>query len=414
MKENQTISALAKGVVAEMERRKYAPLTIREFRYSCNSVKRYAMKNVGSEVFTKQLGDAYLKDIFGYPFECHKPTTSMESNAIRCVRRLNEYAELGTILKPRKSKPTDERQWGHGDEVVVNAFLESVQTADNSEATKQLRTHHIRLFYEFLESCGLHGSKDVTAQVISKYVLSMAGSSQVYTKHRLATLRFYFRYLHKNGLSEQDFSVFVPTVKVPQNLNVPALWDKSEIELLLKSIDRGSPAGKRDYAVILLAIQFGLRVHDIADLRLDCLKWERKELDFIQHKTGNRTIHHLLDDVGWAIIDYIRYARPKVDSPYIFLMVNAPYTKLAPSAIGAILARHIRRCGINKYPGTVSGMHSLRHALARRLLEQGTSLQGVADILGHTKYSSTLPYLRSEIEGLRECALSLKEVTQNA
>jgi site-specific recombinase XerD len=277
-----------------------------------------------------------------------------------------------------------------------------------------LRTHHIRLFYEFLESHGLSGTKDITAKVISEYALSMKGGSQVYAKHRLATLRFFFKYLYKNRLSEQDFSVFVPSVRVLQNLNVPALWEKSEIELLLKSIDRGSPAGKRDYAVILLAVQLGLRIHDIANLRLNCLRWELKQLDFIQRKTGNRTIHHLLGDVGWAIIDYIQYARPKVKEDYIFLTVNAPYTKFVPGSVGAILTRHMRRCGIKKLPGTVSGMHSLRHALARRLLEQGTSLQGVADFMGHSKYSSTLPYLKSEIEGMRECALSLKGVTLNA
>jgi site-specific recombinase XerD len=137
-------------------------------------------------------------------------------------------------------------------------------------------------------------------------------------------------------------------------------------------------------------------------------------LRIIQHKTGSRVTHHLLGDIGWAIIDYIQYARPKVESDYIFLTVNAPYTKLVPGSVSDILTRHMRRCGIKKQPGTVSGMHSLRHALARRLLEQGTSLQGVADLMGHSKYSSTLPYLKSDIEGMRVCALSLRKVASNA
>ena len=346
MKQNQTVTSLAKGVVIEMERLNYAHFTIREFRYSCSGIKRYVISQTGTEIYTKKLGDDYLKDKLGYPFEFHRKLKGVESQAVRCVRRLNEYAELGTILKPRRPKPDDNRRWGHGDEAVVEAYLESVQTADNSEATKHSRTHHIRLFYEFLESCGLYGIKDVTAQVISRYALSMAEGSQVYTKQRLATLRFFFKYLHKNGLSEQDLSVFVPKVTVPQNLKVPALWDKSEIELLLKSIDRGSPIGKRDYAVILLAVQLGLRIRDIADLQLNCLKWESKQLNFIQHKTGNRITLHLPGDVGWAIIDYIKYARPKVKSDFIFLMATAPYEKLASQSIGGILTRHMKRCGI--------------------------------------------------------------------
>lgn len=149
---------------------------------------------------------------------------------------------------------------------------------------------------------------------------------------------------------------------------------------------------------------------DVSSLRLDSLKWERNELELIQHKTGNRAIYPLLEDVGWAIIDYIKYGRPKVESPFLFLTVNAPYTPMKARSIGCILDRNRARCGIEKKNGAVSGMHSLRHALARRLLEQGTELSTVANIMGHTSYASTSPYLKVDIEGLRECALSLEEV----
>ena len=124
---------------------------------------------------------------------------------------------------------------------------------------------------------------------------------------------------------ECDWSFAVPKVIAPKNLNVPALWSREELERLLKSIDRDSPAGKRDYAIILLVVQLGLRIADVSALRLDSLKWERNELEFIQHKTGNRVTQPLLEDVGWAIIDYIKYGRPKAESPFVFLTANAPY-----------------------------------------------------------------------------------------
>lgn len=127
---------------------------------------------------------------------------------------------------------------------------------------------------------------------------------------------------------------------------MPTLWEKDDLERLLKGVDRGSPAGKRDYAVILLVVQLGLRISDVSSLRLDSLKWERNELELIQHKTGKRVTHPLLEDVGWAIIDYIKYGRPNVESPFVFLMVNAPYTQMKPGSIGCILDRHRVRCGI--------------------------------------------------------------------
>lgn len=64
--------------------------------------------------------------------------------------------------------------------------------------------------------------------------------------------------------------------------------------------------------------------------------------------------------------------------------------------------------------GVTSGMHSLRHALARRLLEEGTPLSTVVDVMGHVQYDSATPYLKVDIAGLRTCALSLNEVTKDA
>ena len=321
---------------------------------------------------------------------CRKPwPTRPEASHIRCVRRIGEYQLYGAVLRNHAKNAKTLDGWELGDEKIIAAYVESVQTAANSDATKRLR-------------------------ILSGYAASLQGESPVYTKHRLATLRFYFRFLKQKSILECDWSFAVPKVIAPKNLNVPALWSREELERLLKSIDRDSPAGKRDYAIILLVVQLGLRIADVSALRLDSLKWERNELEFIQHKTGNRVTQPLLEDVGWAIIDYIKYGRPKAESPFVFLTANAPYTPMKSGSIGCILDRHRARCGIEKKNGAVSGMHSLRHAMARRLLEQGTELSTVANIMGHTSYASTSPYLKVDIEGLRECALSLGEVLTDA
>lgn len=414
MEEKQTISALIEGMAKEMERLQYSPLTISILCQDCHKFGKYVREKTGADFFSERIGSEYLNDLIGFPFDAPRPLTSREAAHVRCVRRLGEYQLYGAIVENRVKHKTTINEWALGDEAVISAYLEAVQTADNSAATKKMRTRHIRLFYEFLSYRKASGIQEMSGQLISDYALSLQGGSPVYTKHRLATLRFYFRFLCKRGYSEQDWSFAVPKVSAPKHLNVPTLWEKTEVERLLRSIDRSSPAGKRDYAVILLVVQFGLRISDVANLQLSNLKWERGEIDLIQHKTGNRIVHPMLGDVGWAIIDYIRYARPNVDDATLFLTVNAPYRQLHPGSIGCILQRNIQRCGIRKKPGTVSGMHSLRHALARRLLEQGTSLPEVADIMGHTSYTSTSPYLKVDIDGLRECSLSLGTVLANA
>lgn len=414
MEGKQTISALIERMVEEMERLKYAPLTISTLCCDCRKFANYVHEETGEDFFSEKLGAQYLKEKIGYPFDKPRPLTGREAAHVRCVRKLGEVQLYGAVVESRKKRKIPISEWALGDEVAITAYLDAVQTADNSEATKKLRTRYIRLFYEFLGYRRVAGVCNLTGQIISDYALSLQGGSPVYAKHRLANLRFYFRFLYQNGFSKQDWSFAVPKVSTPKHLKIPTLWERSEIELLLRSIDRGSPAGKRDYAIILLVVQLGLRIADVSNLRLDNLKWKRGEIELIQHKTGNRIIHPILGDLGWALIDYIRYARPTVDEAFVFITVSAPYRQLHPSSIGCILQRTMQRCGIEKKAGTVSGMHSLRHALARRLLEQGTPLPEVADIMGHTSYTSTSPYLKVDIDGLRECALSLGGVFTNA
>lgn len=414
MKQKQTITQIAECVILEMERMQYSPTTISTFRVKAKQLSRYVQEKTGADYFTEELGRRYLADTIGFPFAENRWLTSPESAHTRCVRRIGEYQLYGAVLRNHAKQSKILGSWGLGDEKIITAYVESVQTADNSEATKKLRIRHIKQFYEFLASRKLSGIHDISVQIISDYAASLQGESPVYTKHRLATLRFYFRFLRQNGILEYDWSFAVPKVIAPKNLNVPALWEKEDLERLLKGIDRGNPTGKRDYAIILLVVELGLRISDVSELRLESLKWERNELELIQHKTGNRMTQPLLEDVGWAIIDYIRYARPNVESPFVFLTLNAPYTQMQPSSIGCILDRHRVQSGIQKKRGTAGGMHSLRHALARRMLEQGTPLPTVANVMGHTSYTSTSPYLKVDIEGLRECALSLGEVSADA
>lgn len=414
MEQRQTISQIAECVIMEMERMQYSPAAISAFRVKARQLSRYVQEKTGADYFSEELGQRYLADTIGFPFAENRWLTSPEAAHMRCVRRIGEYQLYGAVLRNHARKSKSLNSWVLKDEKIITAYIESVQTADNSEATKNLRINHIRQFYEFLASRKVSGIHDISAQIISDYAASLQGESPIYTKHRLATLRFYFRFLRKNGILEYDWSFAVPKVIAPKNRNVPALWEKDDLERLLKGIDRGSPVGKRDYAIILLVVELGLRISDVSELRLDSLKWERNELELIQHKTGNRLTLPLLEDVGWAMIDYIRYARPNVESPFVFLTVNAPYTQMQPGTIGSTLDRHRARSGIQKKCGTAGGMHSLRHALARRMLEQGTPLSTVANVMGHTSYASTSPYLKVDIEGMRECALSLGEVPTDA
>lgn len=411
MEKIKTIKDARDGVSEAMCRLKYSPLTIKDFQLDCRRFLDYAVQKTGTDILNDEICADYLKDSIGYPFTEDRGLTSAEAAHVRCVRRLPEYQQHGTVFYVRKKGVALVESWAAADAGEVTAYIEAMQTADNSEATMRLRKDHIRKFYQFLSCRGINGVDGVTPEIIHGFTTSLGDYSSVFVRHILGTLRNYFRFLYKTGRLDQDWSAAVPRVNVQANLNVPELWEQEDIEILLRSIDRGSLSGKRDYAIILLVVQLGLRVSDVACLQLRCLKWERNELVLVQHKTGRRTVYPLLKDVGWAIAEYLKErSNANIENPYLFVKNNAPYDPMHPGSVGCVLNRCMARAGLRKKGGVSSGMHSLRHALARRLLAESTPLYTVADIMGHASYSSSSPYLKVDIEGMRRCALSIGEV----
>jgi site-specific recombinase XerD len=358
------------------------------------------------DTFSEALGSEFLKEIYDYPPAVLTEKLSAHVlNGVRCIRYLGNYRTFGTFIMLRQKRK--DYQWLDKDQQFIEPYLKFVYSSPTTDSTKMLRIQYVKTFYEYLKFKRIEGISDMSSEVISGYILSMHVYSPVYAMHRLRTLKFYFKFLYENGFLEKDLTIFIPRIQTPKNKNIPALWSKDEIVKLLDSVDRGSPLGKRNYAILLLAVQLGIRISDIANLKLDHLKWERKEIEFRQQKSGTKVIYPMLDEIGWSIIDYIRYGRPKTDSTYLFMSCRAPYVNLRSGALGDIIRRQMRRCGIRKPAGTVWGMHSLRHALARNLLEQNVPLAKLSEIMGHTSIESSYPYLKVDIEGLRDCALSL-------
>ncbi len=114
----------------------------------------------------------------------------------------------------------------------------------------------------------------------------------------------------------------------------------------------------------------------------------------------------LPDDVGWAIIDYLKNGRPICDNEMIFVNHNPPYTELNPTA-GNLVAKYMRKAGIETPTNKVCGMHTLRHSLASGMLAEGIPIPTISSVLGHADISSTETYLRVDIKSLRKCALEV-------
>ena len=234
-------------------------------------------------------------------------------------------------------------------------------------------------------------------------------------EHKLCAVRSFLRFAAAGGLIDRGVLETVPAARSVRQARVPSVWDPADVTKVLEVIDRGNPSGKRDHAIVLLICRLGLRAVDVKRLRFADLDWPANQVSVAQAKTGRRVDLPLLKDVGWAIIDHVRDGRPQSDCPYVFVRHTAPIGPFSDQDhLHQILVKHARTAHVPLGEQRRHGMHSLRHTLATRLMEDGTPVERIADILGHQSVQSTGVYLKSSLRLLAQCALGPDASTSGA
>jgi site-specific recombinase XerD len=328
------------------------------------------------------------------------------------MRVLGDYQLHGTILRRRTTKARYARTPQF--EEALNAYYKECMRRNYSQQGMRTRVYRTKLFIDYLDDHSITSLSLLTVHHLSDYIKTVAGYHQKSISAILTTLRSFLSFLYLKGYHDRDLSGDVPKLKLPRHPKIPSTLKSEDVKLLLESVDRGNPTGKRDYAILLIVARLGIRIQDVKEIRLSNLNWVTRTIEIVQHKTKRRISYPILDDIGWAIIDYLKNGRPKTESPHLFIRHNAPFETFgAYGNLYYIIAKYTRLAGINLRTGASRGMHSLRHTLAGVLLEQGTPLPVISEILGHMSALSTSVYLKIDIDGLRRCALDPDEVMKN-
>lgn len=189
-------------------------------------------------------------------------------------------------------------------------------------------------------------------------------------------VRGFLRYLCMRGQLRADLVEQLPSIRGIREHRLPSIWPMEAVNAVLGAMDRSTPTGKRDYAIVLLACRLGLRSSDIRALRLDDIHWEQGLIRIVQSKTGRPLTLPLDSKVGAAIIEYLRHGRPATRHREVFLKVKAPIEPLArtTNSLHGILTSALDRAKVTLPPGTRRGLHSLRHNAARRIMPLRSSL----------------------------------------
>ena len=226
----------------------------------------------------------------------------------------------------------------------------------------------------------------------------------------LSTLRKFGTFLYDVGFTsihlDKAFTIPVPCCK-----KIHFGFTNEEAEQILSGIDRSSKCGKRDYAILMLAIHTGLRGVDVLTLTYDNIDWNRKELHLIQNKTGHELTLPVSISVLNAIADYILNARPEsAEESIIFLRDRRPYIPLKTWSAYSIVKRCAAQAGIEWDVSEWKGFHSFRRGIANRMLEAEVPLEMITEVLGHTNKDSSKPYIAVHQSGLSDCALDLRSL----
>ncbi|HUF08555.1 MAG TPA: site-specific integrase [Rhodothermales bacterium] len=171
---------------------------------------------------------------------------------------------------------------------------------------------------------------------------------------------------------------------------------------MLEGVDRRTPVGKRDYAILLLLVTYGLRAGEVAGLRLDDIHWRNDRLRIPERKAGHSTAYPLSSIVGEAILDYLKHGRPQTKLRHVFLRIMAPVKPIGSAAVSDRAGHYLRRAGVQVHR---PGSHTLRHTCVQRLVDADFSLTTIGDYVGHRSPSSTQIYSKVAIEALRQVAL---------
>lgn len=293
-------------------------------------------------------------------------------------------------------------------QLILKKFLDNLKLKKLSDEYIYSHQKTLLKFLKYLRKSNvLHISK-ITNDKIFNYILTLNIYKQSYKYDIVSKIRIFLKFMYLNNFTSRDFTLAIPKIKINHNNKIPhTIWSTDEINKILNSIDTTTKIGKRDYAIFMLLTHLGLRFSDVKNLKFENIDWQMNILNITQTKTGKIVTLPLLDNVGVAIIDYIKNGRPNVNSKYLFL--NRKDESFSPQfGFYHIFKKYLKLANIDISNKKYIGTYSLRHSLATTLLQNRTPLSTISGILGHTDINNTAIYLKVDIPSLKECCLKLE------
>ncbi|MCF8126946.1 MAG: tyrosine-type recombinase/integrase [Deltaproteobacteria bacterium] len=214
--------------------------------------------------------------------------------------------------------------------------------------------------------------------------------------HR-SRFRGFLRYLHQERkIIKRDLATLVTSRRSYSQAIPPKFLRPHEVQKLFAALEVTTPADIRSQVMVHLAYYLGLRPFEIARITLDDISFQERELLVKTRKGNNPMTLPLPEHVIKCIAAYRIKARPESKCRALFLTFKSPHRPVSPSVVGYCIGKCMRQA---KLPSTP---YWLRHTYAQNLLESGTPIFEIKEMMGHDKIESTKKYLRIHTKMMRE------------
>jgi integrase len=213
-------------------------------------------------------------------------------------------------------------------------------------------------------------------------------------------VRAIIRFLAAEGSVSPDLAKAIPSVRNWRHTGLPKHFSAEQLDRVVAVCKEDVSISFRDRAIVLLLARLGMRSGEVRQLQLEHVNWAEGAIHIRLGKARRERMLPLPEDVGAALVDYLRQERPSSSDRTIFLRSYPPYRPLA--AVAAIVKRVLHKAGITG-PGV--GAHHFRHTVATHMVRQGVPFKDVADILGHRKLDTTAIYAKLDVHSLVGVAL---------
>lgn len=337
----------------------YAKSTQQHYALIWNHFEVYAGQK-GQTCFSKELGNEFLND--SYRIKEGIKLSSSQVFKIRAITILEEIRELNCFRRcHQKAGKHIPSQFDN----IMKKYDKLQQENNLSKRTICGKKIILVRFLRYLDNQGLSDITSLTSHEVLSYLPTLENYGSNSRSGIMFTLRKFLSFLYSEGYSKEPLHDLFPVIFSHKFERLPSYYSPGEVQRILCQIDRNTEFGRRDYLVLLLAVQLGMRAGDIRQLKLNNIKLSKNTIELVQQKTNNPLQLPATKEFKYALADYMKNSRPKVDDPHIFVRHRAPFQPFVETnTFYHITNKYMLLAGI-KLRGRKHGLHSMRHSTAR-------------------------------------------------